>query len=141
MPRGARETVPSIRKADWSNPSARTFIGRIATTTEDILHQFTLYYTALFARKEPEPTAKAACLRTLREGNRVLPPTAAACDADITADEVLAVLKHLRVTLKGSEFCLQLTKTTSRSRRSPDLAHLSCQVLHWQHALRAHNSF
>ena len=47
----------------------------------------TPYYEALFSPKASNETAAAACLHTLRSGNRVLPPTATRCGADITDDE------------------------------------------------------
>ena len=41
-------------------------------------------FTTFFAAMHIEPRAKAKAIKTLGKGNRVLPPTAAKCDADIT---------------------------------------------------------
>ena len=54
----------------------------------NVLNELTKYYTALFAPKKTDPEAKRICLNTLKQGNRVLPPTAAKCDARITKEEI-----------------------------------------------------
>ena len=94
-PFNAHTTVPSIKKADWTNPSAPVFPGGSETTTKGILDQFTKYYKALFSRKTSDPVARRKCLEALRDGNGVLRPTSEACDADISEAETLEVLQHL----------------------------------------------
>ena len=87
-------TIPAIKVANWTDPSApeveRNDDGtpKRVMGVHNILNELTKYYTALFAPKKTNPEAKRICLNTLKQGNRVLPPTAAKCDARITKEEI-----------------------------------------------------
>ena len=101
----AAQSIRELKVADWTDPSNPVFEEetaedgnqqvRKATDTDGVLREITKYYTALFAEKNIDEQAKRACLQTLETGNRVLPPTAKECGADITVDETAEVLADL----------------------------------------------
>ena len=88
-PRNAAQWVSQIMRADWTDPSNPKDQRSNETNAAKIAAAFTRYYQALFAPKKTSKVCKAAALRTLQKGNRVLPPTAVACGAPITEKEVL----------------------------------------------------
>ena len=96
-PRNAAQWVKELIVGDWSNPSAPILTNppQKETSAAKIADAFTAYYKALFAHKPTTRGAREAALRTLRKGNRVLPPTAQRCDENITVDEVLHVSAYL----------------------------------------------
>jgi hypothetical protein len=64
---------------------------RDGTSCEDpakIAEASTPYWSSLFTRKATLPAKAEACLKTLRTGNRVLPPSAAKCGAAVTHQDV-----------------------------------------------------
>ena len=89
-PRSASQNPATVRGADWSDPSKPTFDGTHENTPEGVLKEFTKYYTSLFSKKVTSPEARRAALDTLRDpnGRRVLPPTAARCDATILREDL-----------------------------------------------------
>ena len=87
-PRGAAQWINSIFNASWTDPSNTARNGSVTSQASKIAAAITPYYKALFARKQNDPQAEEECLKTLRSGNRVLPPTAEACGKKITTDEL-----------------------------------------------------
>ena len=96
-PRSASQNPATVRGADWSDPSKPTFDGTHENTPEGVLKEFTKYYTSLFSKKVTSPEARRAALDTLRDPNsrRVLPPTAARCDATILREDLEPILQNL----------------------------------------------
>ena len=84
-----------IKEADWSDPSNPIFSGASLTDQKEVLAGFTSFYTSLFEKKDSCPTASAKCRAHLKTGRRVLPPTAAICDAPITLGEIRTILESL----------------------------------------------
>ena len=94
-PSSISQAPQCAKEADWTNPSNPTFTGKVADTVQGVLQTFTDCFTAIYSRKQISPQAKETCLRLLRDGNRVLPPTAKACGAPIDKDELEKVLNNL----------------------------------------------
>ena len=94
-PRNAGQWVDEVMTADWSDPSNPKNIGNPLTSAKDIADGFTEYYEPLFAKKVVSKTCKRMALDTLRTGDRVLPDTAAACDAPITIPDVADTCSYL----------------------------------------------
>ena len=94
-PRNAGQWVHEIMTADWSDPSDPQNIGNPLTSAKDIADGFTDYYEPLFAKKVVSKTCKRMALDTLRTGDRVLPDTAAACNAPITIPDVADTCSYL----------------------------------------------
>lgn len=96
-PRSASQNPAAIRGADWSDPSNPAFDGTNADTPEGVLKEFTEYYTALFSKKTTVAEAREAALDTLRDpsSRRVLPPTAARCDAPVLKEDLEPILQSL----------------------------------------------
>ena len=92
-PKNSAQWVEELVNRDWTDPSnpQNPPPGEADKETDHskIAAAFTKYYAPLYANKPIDQHAKAKALKTLRKGNRVLPPTAAKCDADITKEEVL----------------------------------------------------
>ena len=86
-PQGAAQWVEQIFKADWTNPSVPVPTGETATAASEIASAVTPYYESLFAPKHIDPAAAEECWKSLRTGNRVLPPTAERCAAPLTKEE------------------------------------------------------
>jgi hypothetical protein len=94
-PRNAAQWVEQIKVADWSDPSHPTNEAQPETHAPKIADGFAAYYKPLFEKKRIHSGSVNAARRTLQSGNRVLPPTAAKCDAAFTVTELLDVLNHL----------------------------------------------
>jgi hypothetical protein len=95
----AAQHIEEMMKADWTNPSSPVLTQPLQHARGDkaVLAEQTKYYLALFAKEIIGQAAVDTCLDTLRDPNsrRVLPPTAAACDAPITPEEVESVINDL----------------------------------------------
>ena len=87
--------MEEIAEANWDNKQQPSWTGRKITSAANVVKEATKYWKSLFTRRPINPTHFKACLDTLRTGNRVLPPTAEKCDADITEEEVASVLNTL----------------------------------------------
>jgi len=90
--RSSDQWVNAVMRAKWDDPSSPTEVSATPTSDADkIADGFVAYYEALFARKDPEPAALNKCMDALKAPHhrQVLPPTAAACGADVTPAEVL----------------------------------------------------
>ena len=87
-PRGAAQWITKIFTADWSNPSNPIRDGTSCEDPAKIAEASTPYWSSLFTRKATLPAKAEACLKTLRTGNRVLPPSAAKCGAAVTHQDV-----------------------------------------------------
>lgn len=77
-------------KADWSDLSNPIIAEDTCSDPQRIPEEITKYWKALFKEKPVDETAKETCLQALRDGNKVLPPTAQKCDAHISAAEIEA---------------------------------------------------
>ena len=89
--RSSDQWINGVMQANWEDPSSPTEIEDEAVTGADkIADGFVHYYESLFARKHPDPTAHGKCMEVLRDPNRpqVQPPTAEACGAPVSAEEV-----------------------------------------------------
>jgi hypothetical protein len=93
--KGAHTWVDSIRQTDWSDLSNPIFSGRVLTDPKSVCAEIKEYWAKLYARKPTEPQASRKCLSYLRDGNRVLPPTAAECGAPVGRKQVREVCNHL----------------------------------------------
>lgn len=90
--RSSDQWINEVMKADWADPSSPKDIEDDTVAEVDkIADGFVPYYQSLFARKHPDPAAHKKCMDTLRDPNRpqVQPPTAEACGASISSEEVL----------------------------------------------------
>lgn len=72
-------------------------------------------FTTFFAAMHIEPRAKAKAIKTLGKGNRVLPPTAAKCDADIAPKTKSSIPPYLRVPPNRQEPSRAQDLTASRT--------------------------
>ena len=97
-PRNAAQWIAELMVRDWTDPSNPTRIdGRPDTQADSakIAEALTEYYRPLYANKPVVPESKRKALDTLRNGKKVLAPTAAKCDADVSKDEVLHTCAYL----------------------------------------------
>ena len=97
-------------------------------TYTKIAAAFTKYYAPLYAIKPIDQRAKAKALKTLHKGNRVLPPTAAKCDADITKDEVLHTSAYLPTGKSPEDPTASRTSSTESYQRSPPQFSPTCST-------------
>ena len=93
-PRNAAQWVDSLESADWSDLANPIHEGMEEDATR-MAETFRRYYQPLYSKKPAHEVSVKAALRTLEEGDRVLPPTAEKCDADIQEDEILLASAHL----------------------------------------------
>ena len=94
-PKGAAQWVERIFKADWTDTQNPRRTGGHEEDPKKVVAEVTNYWKSLFTRKATDPDAHQRCLDTLKTGNRVQPPTAEKCDADITTPEIIQVCDTL----------------------------------------------
>ena len=94
-PRSSDQWVNAMRKADWTDPSNPVWEDERVTDPKKIPNELERYYRQLFAMKVIDRESLQLALAALREGRKVLPPTADKCGAKMTPDEVAAVSKVL----------------------------------------------
>ena len=100
-PQNSAQWVEDIILRDWTDPSNPRPLARSPaneTRHDHIASAFTEYYKPLYADKPPKRSGTAydgspidpfqVAIDTLKQGDRVLPPTADRCGAPITAEEV-----------------------------------------------------
>jgi len=96
-PKSSDQWVNAVMTADWDNPSKPKNIREPITDASKIANGFVPYYTSLFSRKSPDPSHLATALKALRNPKyrKVLKPTADACGAPITAEEIIEACSDL----------------------------------------------
>ena len=94
-PKGAAQWVSKIFKADWTDTQRPRRTGQYCTDPREIVKEVTKYWKSLFTAKGTDADAHEECLRTFRTGNRVLPPTAEKCGAEITEKETTSTCNKL----------------------------------------------
>jgi hypothetical protein len=83
-PKNAAQWVEELKLQDRTDPSNPQNLPPGEADKEADHTKIAAAFTTFFAAMHIEPRAKAKAIKTLGKGNRVLPPTAAKCDADIT---------------------------------------------------------
>ena len=106
-----------LMRADWTDPSNPRDANGHVTDASQIAAAFTEYYKPLYAKKKTTPASMNAALRALRKGRRVLPPTAAKCDAPIAAEDVERICNHLPLGKSPGPDRLHLTEQVSAKDR------------------------
>ena len=108
-PKNSAQWVDEVILRDWTDPSNPQMPPDGLPTTEThhnkIAEAFTEYYKPLFADKPPQTTGTAidgtpinpfqTAIDTLKDGNRVQPPTAKKCGLPITPEEVEHTMAYL----------------------------------------------
>jgi len=94
-PKGAAQWIRETFEADWSDTQNPARTGRKCTDTKAMATEITKYWSSLFEKKPTTRSHYADCLDTLKIGNRVLPPTAAKCDEEITQQEIASTCNEL----------------------------------------------
>ena len=87
-PKDTYRWIANVFTADWTDPSNPIRSGDHATEPNTIAAAFTPFYQSLFRAKETTRQSMDICLDTLRNGKKVLPPTATKCGASVSADEL-----------------------------------------------------
>ena len=131
-PKNSAQWVEELVNRDWTDPSnpQNPPPGEADKVTDHskIAAAFTKYYAPLYANKPIDQHAKAKALKTLRKGNRVLPPTAAKCDADITKEEVLHSSAYLPTGKSPGPDRIPNKSSTRPYQRSPPQSSPTCST-------------
>ena len=94
-PKNAAQWVPDVMNADWTDPSNPTNIQKPISDAPKIANGFKQYYGPLFGEKRPDPEHLSTARELLRNGRRVLDPTAEMCAAPLEATELRAISENL----------------------------------------------
>ena len=98
---GKAQWIAKLQIANWKDPSNPTYMGTappLQRAPDKIPDAARMYYKHLY-KPAPQTAATAAARKklidTLKEGKRVLPPTAEACSKPITTEEIQEVMEHV----------------------------------------------
>ena len=90
--RSSDQWINEVMTANWDDPSTPTNVtGEAVSEAGKIADAFVPYYKSLFAQKHPDQASLQKCMDALSDPDQpqVQPPTAEACGAAVTPDEVL----------------------------------------------------